>query len=197
MNIAVFYATREGQTRKVAERIAADLRACGCEVDLQNVRTLRSPLDWSRYGTACLAASVHAGRHEREMIRFVREHRSALERLDAVFVSVSLSQAGAEDSRAAADRRDASAADVKRMIEEFVSTTRWRPARSLAVAGALAYSRYNVLVRWLMKRIAQSQGAPTDTSRDYEFTNWLALDQFVDSMLAGRPAVKTLTSAPG
>ena len=57
--------------------------------------------------------------------------------------------------------------------------TGWRPARVLPVAGALAYSRYNFLIRFVMKRIARKAGAPTDTSRDYEFTNWPALDTFI------------------
>jgi menaquinone-dependent protoporphyrinogen oxidase len=66
------------------------------------------------------------------------------------------------------------------MIDGFVAETGWRPERSLPVAGALTYSRYNFLIRFVMKRIARKQGAPTDTSRDYEFTNWSAVDRFVD-----------------
>ena len=67
------------------------------------------------------------------------------------------------------------------MIDAFVRKTGWHPASTLPVAGALAYSRYNLLVRFVMKRIARSHGAPTDTSRDYEFTSWAALDRFVDA----------------
>ena len=46
------------------------------------------------------------------------------------------------------------------------------------VAGALAYSHYNLLVRFIMKRIARSAGADTDTSHDYEYTDWADLDRF-------------------
>ena len=31
-----------------------------------------------------------------------------------------------------------------------------------------------------MKRIARKAGGATDTSRDYEYTDWAALDEFVD-----------------
>jgi menaquinone-dependent protoporphyrinogen oxidase len=48
----------------------------------------------------------------------------------------------------------------------------------MPVAGALPYTRYNFLVRFLMKRIARKAGGPTDTSRDYDFTDWAALDRF-------------------
>ena len=141
MKAAVFFATREGQTRKIADRIAADFRAHELAVDLHDVKGLHSPLDWPHYEVACVAASVHGGHHEPEMIDFVRRHREQLERLAAVFVSVTLSEAGAEDPGATPARRQQSAADAQRMIDVFVAETGWRPRRSLPVAGALASSR--------------------------------------------------------
>ena len=178
MTAAVFYATREGHTRKVAERIAADLRTRGVLVDVMDVRECPPP-DWSKYSTACLAASVHLGHHEKEMVAFARTHRETLQRLDAAFVSVTLSEAGAEDTRRSERDRRASAEDAQRMLDIFVRETGWCPEHALSVAGALAYSKYNLLVRFLMKGIAHKAGAPTDTSRDYEFTDWPALDRFV------------------
>jgi menaquinone-dependent protoporphyrinogen oxidase len=126
-----------------------------------------------------VAASVHAGHHEPEMIAFVKRHRQALERLGAAFLSVTLSEAGAEDVRAPRESREQAAADAQRMIEVFEQETGWRPARVLPVAGALAYSQYNFFIRFVMKRIARKAGAPTDASRDYEFTDWSTLDSFI------------------
>jgi menaquinone-dependent protoporphyrinogen oxidase len=179
----VFYATREGHTRKIAERIAADLRNRGALVDLVDVREAGDP-DWSRYSTACLAASVHIGHHEPEMVAFASKHRETLTRKDAAFVSVTLSEAGAEDMRRSEKDRVRAAGDAQRMIDVFVRETGWHPEHALAVAGALTYSKYNFLVRFLMKQIARRAGAPTDTSRDYEFTNWPSLDRFVDDFAA-------------
>ena len=185
MRAAVFYATREGHTRHIANRIAIDLRALGAEVDLFDVRA-GSPVEWSAYSAAVVAASVHVGHHEREMITFVRRHRPELERRSAAFISVTLSEAGAENLMRSDAERERAAADVQRMIEVFVKATGWRPARSLPVAGALAYSRYNVFVRFIMKRVAREAGAPTDTSRDYVFTDWPALDRFVATLANGQ-----------
>jgi len=182
MTAAVFYATREGHTKKIAERIAADLRTRGALVDVFDVRECADP-DWSRYSAVCLAASVHIGHHEREMVAFAARHRAALTRLDAAFVSVTLSEAGAQDPKRSECERRQSAEDAQRMIDVFVNETGWQPEQALAVAGALAYTRYNILVRFLMKRIARKAGAPTDASRDYEFTDWPALDRFVDALV--------------
>ena len=184
MRAAIFFATREGHTRRIAERLAADLRARGFAVDVFDVHPdvmVREPIDWAKYA---VAASVHAGHHEREMIDFAKRHRSALERIPAAFISVTLSEAGVENPARPAAERERAAADVQRMIDVFVTETGWRPERTLPVAGALAYSKYNFLVRFVMKRIARKAGAATDTSRDYEFTDWPALDRFAGELTA-------------
>jgi len=183
--VGVFYATREGQTRRIAEHLAEALRAHGVAVDLHDVARLSGPLDWTSYRAAIVAASVHRGHHEKEMLRFVREHRPQLERATAAFVSVSLSERGVEDPNETPERREQYAKDVQRMLDDFVAETGWQPAFVKPVAGALMYSRYNLLIRFVMKRIARQAGASTDTSRDHEFTDWAALDVFVESLLQG------------
>jgi menaquinone-dependent protoporphyrinogen oxidase len=185
MRAAIFFATREGQTRKIADHVAAALRTRQADVDLYDVRALPPAIEWSRYDWAAVAASVHGGHHEREMIAFVKAHRRELDERRAAFVSVTLSEAGAEDERASPAHREKSAADVQQMIAVFVQETGWHPAHVLPVAGALAYSRYNFVIKFVMRRIARNAGAPTDTSRDYEFTNWSRLDEFIDDVCPG------------
>ena len=176
---AVFYATREGQARRVAERVAAGLQERGLDVDLFDVRTLHNSPSWPAYRAIFVVASVHLGRHEREMRRFVTQYHGELEGAGASLLSLSLSQAGAQDEAAPPDRRRQASADVRRMIDAFVADTGWTPVHTLPVAGALAYSKYNFLVKLVMKQIARHNGASTDTSRDWEFTDWQAIDGFV------------------
>ena len=49
------------------------------------------------------------------------------------------------------------------------------------VAGALLYTRYNFLVRFVMRQITKAEGGDTDTSRDYEYTDWDAVDRFAEA----------------
>jgi menaquinone-dependent protoporphyrinogen oxidase len=72
--IGVFYATREGQTQRIAEYVAASLRNRGLDAQTQNVGEHKADLDLDRCAAVILAASVHAGAHEREMVNFVRQH---------------------------------------------------------------------------------------------------------------------------
>jgi menaquinone-dependent protoporphyrinogen oxidase len=183
MKTAIFYATREGQTRRIAARIAQDLENAGAEVDVVDLgRPVHVNL--SDYTAVCVASCVHLGKHERAAVEFVKHHRAELERLSAAFVSVSLSERGVEDMTRSADARRASAEDVQHMIEDFVKETGWRPARVFPVAGALAYTRYNFLLRFVMKRIARKSGGPTDTTRDHELTDWAAVDRFAQALVS-------------
>jgi menaquinone-dependent protoporphyrinogen oxidase len=63
-------------------------------------------------------------------------------------------------------------------------------------AGALAYTRYGFLLRWVMRRIARSRGGrDLDTSRDYVYTDLDSVRRFAEEFLAsvvpadGRSAV--------
>ena len=179
MRAAVFYATREGQAERVAQRIASDLRGHRVIVDVIDVKDLRGVIEWPAYDQAYVVASVHAGRHEKEMISFVRRYRDELSEKHASFLSVTLSQAGAELASNSLVMRETARADSLRMITDFMTETGWHPERVLPVAGALAYSQYNFLVKWVMHRIARKAGFDGPTNRDYEFTNWPAVDRFV------------------
>lgn len=193
----VLYATRDGHTRRIAEHVAARLLARGLAVEVCDVGHFEGSVDLELYSAAIVAASVHAGSHEREMVRFVEAHRADLEHMPSAFLSVSLSEAGAEDPAATPARRAKASEDVRGVVEAFLGDTGWSPARVQPVAGALLYTRYNWLVRFVMKRIARSAGASTDTSRDHVFTDWAALDRFVDDFVenVAAPRVEARTAS--
>jgi menaquinone-dependent protoporphyrinogen oxidase len=179
--ILIVYATREGHTRKIAEHITNALRARGLEVHVHDAAE-PGHVDPAGFSTVVLAGSLHVGRHERELVHFVRKHRSALERVPSIFLTVSLAEAGAEDPNRTPEDRARFAADVAGTVARFASETGWHPGRVVPVAGALAYTRYNPLVRFVMKQIARRVGASTDTSHDHEYTDWVSLDRLADEV---------------
>lgn len=178
--VAILYATREGQTEKIARFVSESFKKRGFETDVVNLADNASGTDLRKYSAVVLAASVHVGKHEPELVRFVKDNRDTLDALPTAFLSVTLSEAGVERPSATDEERARFKADVQKMLETFYAETGWRPRSVQPVAGALLYTHYNFLVRFVMKRIARSVGAETDTSRDYEYTNWEALDQFVE-----------------
>ena len=174
--IPVLYATTEGQTRRIAERLAATLDADGMR---SRAIAVGSPeahdIDWSAVKGVVLGASLHAGSHQRAATAFASANAAHLTALPSVFVSVSLSAASARQ-----EERDAAAALARR----FVDHAGWTPWRVSCVAGRLAYTQYSFLVRWLMKRKARQENGPTDTSRDHEFTDWTAVDDLAHALAA-------------
>jgi menaquinone-dependent protoporphyrinogen oxidase len=178
--VGVLYSTRAGQTQKIAQHVVSKLRALGLESELRIVTKRAAAIDLGRYSGVILAASVHAGKHEHEMVRFVGTHLSQLSAMRTAFLSVSLSQAGAERAGESPERRRQFVADVEKMVSTFITETSWHPQVVMPVAGALLYRGYNPLVRWIMKIIARKAGGHTDASRNYEYTDWAALERFVE-----------------
>ena len=176
--ILIVYATREGHTRKIAEHVAATVRARDDTVDVADAAHLPAGFDMSRYGGVVLAASLHGGKHEREMVDFVKGHHAALERVPTALLSVSLTEASVEDRSAPFQARARAAEEVKATVEAFCRETGLHPSRVWPVAGALLYREYGVFKRFVLKLIAKRAGGDTDTSRDYDYTDWQALDRF-------------------
>jgi menaquinone-dependent protoporphyrinogen oxidase len=182
--IGVFFATREGHTQRIAEHVALVLRGHGLQAEAHNLRDPSSAVFPTSYAGVVLAASVHCGKHEPEMVRFVKQHRAELEAMPAAFLSVTMSEAGVERKDATPREHAQFAADVQRMTDQFFAETGWHPKYVKPVAGALVYTQYNILTRFVMKHIAKASGGGTDTSRDYDYTDWPALDRFVEDFVS-------------
>lgn len=178
-SILIVFATREGHTRMIAGHVAATLRANGADVLVRDAANVYEPFSLGHYAAVIIAGSVHVTRHERELVRFVRLHRDELRAKPTAFISVSLSEAGVEDITRDPEERAKAAREVAQLVDRFLESTGWRPTRIKAVAGALQYTRYYPLLKYVMKRIAVAHGADTDTSKDYVYTDWDELDAFV------------------
>lgn len=173
-NVLVLFATREGQTEKIARRMAAVLEVRGHRVDLRDADRSSRELDLGRYQAIFLGSPVRMGGYLASVLRFVEAQRDALERVPTAFFSVSLAVAHHDNGRPNRDGR----AETMRVVEKLTRRTGWTPTRIELIAGALQYSKYNFLIRFLMRRISAHAGGDTDTSRDYEYTDWPAVDRF-------------------
>ena len=71
---------------------------------------------------------------------------------------------------------------AQHLAEKFPIALGWHPDRVACFAGRLAYTQYGFVKRLVMQWISRKEGAPTDTSRDYEFTNWGDVDQLAEEV---------------
>lgn len=191
MRIAIVYATREGQTKRIVDYLAGTLRARDVDVEIFAAKD-KPAVDVAAYAAVVVAGSVHIGNHERELVAFVEEHRAALERVPAAFLSVSLSQAGVEDPKRTVEQRAQAERNVAGVIDTFLRKTGWHPRWTQPVADALLYTRYNFLIRFILKRISKHEGGSVDTSRDHEYTDWSALERFAGRIVGDVEALPSL-----
>src|SRR5690349_6236976 len=86
--ILVVYGTTHRHTAKVAVAIAETLRQQGKTVDVHDASLTQPQPD--DYDGVVVAASVHAGKYQRPLVRWVQAHRAALNSKPTAFVSVCL-----------------------------------------------------------------------------------------------------------
>ena len=167
--VPVLFASTEGQTALIAIRLAAVLHEHGLDSRAIDVSTpAAEAIDWSHVLGALVGASLHMGRHQKSAAHFVHTHAPHLNAVPSAFFSVSL---------AAASKNPGEVADAERIARAFPAEHGWMPLHVASIAGRLAYREYNVLIRFVMKRIAKKEGGPIDTSRDHDLTDWDQVDQ--------------------
>jgi menaquinone-dependent protoporphyrinogen oxidase len=195
MKILLVYASTEGQTQKVAGFVADRLSKMDHRAQVVNATdAAAATLDPKQFDAVIIAGSVHAGHYQASILHFVKRNLPAIDSRPNAFLSVSL--AAASDDKDDID-------GIRHCVDAFIEQTGWRPKRIHHVAGAFRYTSYDFLKRWAMKYIAHRKGAPTDTRRDYELTDWADLARFVDSFLKccaggeGRRSAELAPASPG
>jgi menaquinone-dependent protoporphyrinogen oxidase len=175
-SVLVVYGTGEGQTAKIADRISAVLAARGHETTTRDASEIPSVFSLDGFDAVLVGASIHAGKQQPAVRAFVTENRNELDTKPTAFFQVSMSSAVEDDeegqSRAAG------------YVDEFLEATSWHPDRIGLFGGALRYSKYGFLKRLMMKQIAKRATGDTDTSRDYDYTDWHEVDAFAADFAA-------------
>ncbi len=166
--VLIVYGTTHGQTATIAGHLQQTLEQDGFQVTMSNVKEGRVP-PLSQFQGVIIGASVIARGHQPAVATFIRDQLDTLNAMPCAFYSVSASAGSArEEGRAAA----------RRVRDEFLAETAFRPAFSDCIAGAIKYTRYNLLLKWFMKRASRMNGGSTDTSRDHEYTDWTQVRNF-------------------
>lgn len=173
-SVLIIYGTGEGQTAKIAERIATTISERGHETNAVNVQDRPDQFILDEYDAVIVGASIHVGKHQDEIRTFVSDNQDALEGMPTAFFQVSLSSASEEKREEAAG-----------YVESFITETGWHPDRIGQFGGALRFSEYEFLKRLMMKQIAKDLlDEERGSNGDVEFTVWDAVDAFAADVAA-------------
>ncbi len=166
----LFYATRDGQARRIADHIAARLAESCVPVFCRDLATaFPSAADIAAAQVIAVVAAVRYGRHLAEAERFFALYQNCPSQAPLIFVSVSLS--------ARKPGRD-------QYLRRTISRHRLQPALAQAVAGRLDYPRYDWLDRKIIRLIMKLTGGPTDPRCQMEYTSWPAVDAIANDVAA-------------
>lgn len=172
--VLVAYGTTEGRTRAIAERIAVVADRRGAETTLVNLDSPHANLSPASFDAVFVGGSVRGGSHQKSVSAFVETHRTALRDVPSGFFSVSFSAASDDpDVRNRAEE----------YVERFTADARWSPDRTATFGGAPKYSEYGFLKRFVAKRTVAKMGGGTDAHREYEDTDWAAVERFAKAVL--------------
>lgn len=169
--LLIVYASHYGQTERIATHVARQLQAQNVAVDCWPIKQFnRIQPNLSEYTQCVLMAAVYRGRHRGEILEFIARYKEFLNALPCVLCSVSMAAASSDETA------------TKKMafyVEDLQRRASWEPSEIEYFAGRVSYRSYNLILRWIMKRIMLASGHSTDTSRDHEYTNWSEVDAFV------------------
>ena len=155
--IEILYSSSEGQALRVAERLRGQLLDVGFRVQFEDVK---GAVMMQRPDAIVLVASIHGGKHPSVAAKYVRDNIKIFRGVPTGFISVSLRASEADRTVA------------QEYVSDFLWDTGWKPDVTATIAGALRYTQYSFVKKFVIRSIASRNGLPTDTSQDYEFTDW-------------------------
>jgi len=168
MKILIVYGTTEGQTRKIAHFMEVILKDGGHDVTVADAS--ETPPSPASYDAVIIGASIHIHKYQAAVVHYINHNIDVLTKKPGAFFSVCL---------AIASDLEEEHKEARRITTDFLEHIGWKPLMVTQVAGALKYTQYDFFKRLIMKMIAKKEGRTTDTSRDYEYTDWNAVRQFV------------------
>ncbi len=182
--LLIVYGSEEGQTAKVAKHLAEFFRDRRHQVDLIFGKEVPADLSMTVYDGVVVGASIHMGRHQKYIVELAKKHCNDLTTRFSAFFTVCLTAKG---------ETPAEKAQVEQYVQDFMEATNWYPDQVGVFAGALLYTQYGLVKRFIMKSIIKRSGGDLDASRDYEYTDWESVDDFGDTFLAAIAGESVLT----
>ncbi|HXH19126.1 MAG TPA: menaquinone-dependent protoporphyrinogen IX dehydrogenase [Chitinophagales bacterium] len=168
MKLLIVYGTTEGHTRKIARFMEDILQDAGHKVTIADAAD--EPPAPDDYDAVLIGGSIHIGKYQSAVAHYITRYASMLNKMPGAFFSVCLAVASDMED----EHREA-----QKIADDFLAHTGWTPLMTTQIAGALKYTQYDFFKRLIMKMISKKEGRTTDTSQDYEYTDWNAVKMFV------------------
>ena len=118
--------------------------------------------DLSNYNKIIIGASIRYGKHNPNLIKFVKRNINILNNVKTAFFSVNV----------VARKKEKSSPSTNPYVIKFINQTNWKPTNIGVFAGKVDYPSYKFFDKHIIRFIMWLTKGPTDISKSYEFTNW-------------------------
>jgi menaquinone-dependent protoporphyrinogen oxidase len=172
--IAVFYATRDGHSERIAQRIAARLGDSGATTTLHLLTRSAEPTIDAESAAIAAVLAVRYGRVLPEGAEFLTAYAGRAHGPPLALAVVNLV------ARHASRR----APQTNPYLRMTLARYRLRPALATAFAGRLNYPKYRFVDKQLIRLIMAMTGGVADGRSDIEYTDWAQVDDFAAAILA-------------
>ena len=167
MKTLILYFTTDGQTKKIADHLAAQIQHNVEVISLQD-QAVNFAEKLANADQIVIGASIRYGHFNPLVYQFVAEHQVVLNQKKSAFYGVNLT----------ARKPNRKTAESNTYVRKFLAKIAWKPTHVEVIAGALFYPRYNWFDRVMIQFIMKLTKGETDASREYEFTDWEQVERF-------------------
>ncbi len=160
--IAIYFASHDGQTGKIAGRLAEYLEARGVHATLTELKAGQPSAIDDSADLVVLAAAIRYGVHLPAARSFLVRLRTKVPENRIAIVSVNLT----------ARKPGRQSLDGNVYLRNWMRRSGLRPALAKAIAGRLDYPAYRWFDRLMIRAIMTISGGPTDPDTVIEYTDW-------------------------
>ena len=161
----IIYSTTDGQTIKICNKLAKD--SFNNNVKLCSLKEVIRE-DLNNYNKIIIGASIRYGKHNPNVLEFVKSNINILNKVKTAFFSVNV----------VARKKEKNTPSTNPYVIKFIKQTNWKPTNIGVFAGKVDYPSYKFFDKYIIRFIMWLTKGPTDVSKSYEFTNWNEVEKF-------------------
>jgi menaquinone-dependent protoporphyrinogen oxidase len=166
-NILILYSTTDGHTQAICQKIQSIAEERAHQVRLFSIDDA-SQVDPRLFDKIVIGASIRYGKHRKAVYEFINRHQTILAEKPSAFFSVN----------AVARKPNKNQPHTNPYCRKFLQQIPWQPDKSAVFGGEIAYIKYGVLDRLMIRIIMYMTHGPTDLDSVTDFTDWNQVDAF-------------------
>ncbi len=165
--LLIVYATTDGHTLRICQRIQAVIEQAGHQVTLVRVQEAGTCVLES-YDGIVVGASIRYGKHSPLVFEFVRRNQAVLDGRPNAFFTVNV----------VARKPAKNEPHTNPYLLKFLRQVSWKPRLLGVFAGKINYPLYGPMDRMVIRFIMWMTKGPTHPDAVVEFTDWARVEAF-------------------